>query len=371
MQDRKDHDTSALRSWLFSPFLPSPGRETRSAVVAICDRHHIRDVQSQVKLARFLSAQRYPDTIFHHIPLSKPNWGPVEFHNLNAVCFIGRPSMFRDCDVVRQLEKKKSAAKFGFPLDDDLWRGVEVTEDSARAFHHLRENRPVAGPYAWLTVEEKQRNRRIDYALVQRFRIDYGGKTLWIVVLAGATSLGTFAAAEWVTSPKFPEILLKNLNRAGLDADESTELEVLLEVAAVVHEPAQPWVVEFCTPKRLFLNGGVNLLHAPTTITLGVRNNEVCCVLLDEDEVAFRGRAYAALIALCRKSLSVSNGAVGIRGLLDDTGAWPDGVVTAPSNLERAKGFFNDNLRKHRLRDALSIDGDNLVLHCHVRQQAV
>jgi len=364
-------ELDSLDGWFFRPFLSAPDQARQSAVVAICDRQHIRDVQSLVKLGRFLSAQQYPATAFHHIPLTNPNWGPVGLHNLNAICFLGRPGMFKDCDIIGQLEKQKSTARFGFPNDDDQWRGAQVTDPSAKEFHNVRQNRPAVGPFPWLAHEDKQKHRRTDYAIVQRFRINYGGKALWIIILAGATSLGTFAAAEWVTSPNLPEILRNALDKAGLDADESTELEVLLEVSAVVHEPAQPWVVEFCKPKKLFLNGGVNALHAPDTITLGVRDNEVHCVLLDEDEVTFGGRAYAALVALCRKAVCATNGAVGIHDLLNDVGAWPRGLVTAPDDLDKAKGFFNDNLRRHRLREALSIEGDSLVLHCRVQEQPV
>jgi hypothetical protein len=51
------------RDWFFQPFRRHKDIRGKSAVVAICDQHHIRDVQALLTLSRSMSKDHYPDHI--------------------------------------------------------------------------------------------------------------------------------------------------------------------------------------------------------------------------------------------------------------------------------------------------------------------
>jgi hypothetical protein len=184
-----------LQDWLFKPFVPplfsaGSAHSPKSAVIAVCDHQHIRDVQPQVMLARFLPSDRYHATEFHQISLRDPQWEPVALDELSAVCFVGRPGMFHNCKLIDALPPE---LRFSLPADDDEWRGKPLSSESVDRYHHVRQNRPNAGPMFYAAREEA--TRRTDYALVQRLRINYGGHHVAVLILAGATSLGTCGAA--------------------------------------------------------------------------------------------------------------------------------------------------------------------------------
>lgn len=358
-----------LQDWLFKPFLPPPlsaagGHEANSAVLAVCDQQHIRDVHPLVMLARFLPADRYHTTDFHQVSLHNPRWEAVGLDKLGAVCFVGRPSMFRNCKLVDALPND---LRFTLPKEDDLWRGKELSGESIDSYHHVRQNRPNAGPFLYRAVKEGEENQRTDYALVQRFRIDYGGRQITVLILAGGTSLGTVGAAEWVTNRRLDNRTCRDVAlAAGVGIDDSVRMEVLLEVTAEVHKPAQPWRPH-CLAKKMFFNGSPNLLRpGPQTITLGMGNENpptVRYILFDEDEVRLTGDEYVALVALCLKCWREEKKEVHIADLLRDSHVWPNGKGRFESLSENdAVGFFRDHLKKYRLRGSLYVGSKPMPL---------
>jgi len=348
--------------WLFLPFSVNADGAGRSAVLCICDQQHIRDVQSLVKLSRFLSQTNYPGTAFYHVPLINPNWERIGPHNLNAICFLGRPGMFRDSQIVQHWEEQRRDRIFSFPALTGAPGATTVTERSAETFHNVRQQRPTAGPF--LHKANDSNYRRTDYAIVQRFQINYAGKPLTVVLLAGATSLGTFGATEWVSSHSFNQVMANALEAVGKNLGDSTDCEVLLRVAARKENPPEPWTVETCEPQKLFIDGSMNALCAPRTIAPGMDGPNIACILFDEDEVRFGTRAQNALVAICNAAMRLGNNVIPIEKLVTDSSFWPGNNITAPTDIEKAKEFFSSNLRKHRLRQALSIEGGSLSLNC-------
>jgi hypothetical protein len=315
-----------LQDWLFKPFTSPPGAadryEVNSAVVAVCDEQHIRDVHPLVMLARYLPADRYRSTEFHQVALHDPNWEPVALDTLGAVCFVGRPSMFH--------------------------------------------NRPNAGPLLHCAAQED--NERTDYAVVQRFRVNYGGKQVVVIILAGGTSLGTVGAAEWVTKRRLDSRTCRDVERAtGVDVDDSVRMEVLLEVTAPVHKPAQPWRPHSLV-RKMFFNGSTNLIsQGPLTVTLSSEDpSAVRHVLFDEDEVKLAGDEQAALAALCLKCRREGKNELNIADLLQDSYFWPNGKGRLEGMTEtEAAEFFRYHLKRYRLRESLTVGAKPPILRIH------
>jgi len=128
----------------------------------------------------------------------------------------------------------------------------------------VTQNRPKAGPLRYNTVE--QGANRHDYAIVQRFTIRFGGRDVVVLVIAGASGLGTIGAARWIASFDWTRKSREGFARkAGLETlDRSTRFEALLEFRA----RAQARTTLESTPvvKSLFLHRSRNLLKAPSRV---------------------------------------------------------------------------------------------------------
>jgi hypothetical protein len=322
-------------------------------VVTVCDNEYVRDVQALVYLARHLSTERYGKTDVHHVSLHNPDWAEVELDRADAVCFIGRPSMFQGCKLVDS-----------FP--DDLRFAIERgPSDRSSHFHHVRQNRTSAGPLPH--VPEQNSSHRHDFAVVQRFPITFGGRIMTVLVIAGATSLGTVGAADWVTRKGMHgRERSKDARLAGLDAiDLSTRMEALLEVTGAVHAPAHPWKPA-CELRSLFFNHSQNVLKPPRRITMATRSGDfidaedVQYMLFDEDEIEFRGDDYAAVIAVCARQYLGGQGAISISDLVNDTRLWP--AAGCPVKGDTVN-FFRDHLQKRRLNKLVTVNAAPSTIH--------
>jgi hypothetical protein len=364
-------DSVPLRDWIWKPFKSAPlsriQKTGRSAVVAICDREHIKDVDPLVRLARFLP-DSCADTRFHVVPFKNVEWGFTT--GLRAICFVGRPSMFANCHLFAKLPTDR---RFDMPGDDDIWRGRPLNNRSAKAFHHIRQNRRSAPAITYLAHHDKNEGSRVDYAMVQRFRLDFKDHYVTVLILAGATSLATVGAAQWVTSDL--EIPLPE------GTNDATAMEALLEVRDTVRDPPRPWEPK-ADLKTLFLNGVNVVRSAPSEITLGCgsNRNDVRYILLDEDEVEVGGDAFAALAALCLAALGdrderAAEGAppIDLGKLMNDKSSWPNHKHAGDRKIQtKPAQFFRDNIQKGRVRlgEAVTIT-KNDILHFHCRLRLV
>ncbi len=337
--------------------------DAHAAVIGICDRQHIRDVQSLVILARYLSKEHFPQTDFHHIPLETPPWGAVGLDKLSALCVIGRPTMFRGSGFIDGLQKK---LRFGFDQGSGpLWQ--PLTETSKESFHCVQQRRPKSGPR--LHKAYQFGDERHDFALVQRFRVSPAGRDLTVVIVAGASSLGTFAATEWAIDPATTSLLNHAANRVGYSLDEATSIEVLLKVSAEVRRPAEPWKDVKRQPLKVFFDKSVNALAPPQEITLGLSENRLVYVLLDEDEVEFSGIGYDSLCAICVAANRAHSRSVPVATLVNDHSLWPAGRSLLES--DNAVAVLRENVRRDRLREAITITANAVELHCELNVREV
>ena len=318
---REPHTT--FSEWFFGPFRPRSGGprvSTPCAVVGVCDQEHIRDVQAQIILGRHLSASSFPDTKFYHVPLQDPDWTDVGLDKINAFCVIGRPTMLARCPVIEKLDeqlkkrlhRKRFDKRFALPPDDKLWRSRRVDKETAASFHHVVQRPALPGTEPYCVVDKD--GRRTDYAIIQRFVIDYDNRPMTVVILAGATSLGTVGAVEWVTNGEMAAKLEEVCARFGKTLDEETEMEALLKVTAEVRSPARPWVTIGREPIKLFLDDSVNTVAPPLArmqITLVTRNGVPDVLMLNDDEVRSRGKDYTALVAVCKAACRQASNRVG------------------------------------------------------------
>jgi len=348
-----------LHDWLFEPFrVPQRGSGgKRSVVLTVCDNAYIRDVGAQIEIARLLPSSRYSSTEFHHVPLEDPDWGDVGLDGADGVCFIGRPSMFRDCRIVKH-----------FP--DDLRFSI-VPPNSAEEgpYFCINHNRPKAGHRRLRTMQDASRH---DHAIVQRFMIRVGGRDMVVVVVAGATSLGTLGAARWISSFKWDkETRIAHASIAGLEGIKtSTRFEVLLDVSAKVNDPAKPWRPEF-EPKSLFLHKSRNLLRAPSSISLATSTGsfqsaaDVQYLLFDEDELEFGPTDRAAVVAVCGKQYLEKRSEILFDEFKLDQRLWPNG--TCPIGRSPAE-FFREHLQRRCLNGVIEVAGDCIRLEgCQIK----
>jgi hypothetical protein len=338
----------SFHNWIFQSFrqanTESRSGRKRSIVVTVCDHQYVRDVQAQVEVARHLPADRYPHTVFRHAALHSPDWADVELNKAEAICFIGRPSMFKDCRIIDH-----------FP--PDLRFSIEPPgPDESESFFRVCQNRSKAGRLIFPTTQDAA--RRHDHAIVQRFVIPVGAQKVTVVIIAGGSSLGTFGAAQWLTSfPWNAERTSEYARVSGETIDGSTRVEALLKVSATVHNPARPWRTEI-EEKSLFLNKSRNLLKPPTRIALATDSgtlqnaDDVRYMLFDEDEVEFASVNYAAAVAVCVKYYLDQRPEMSISGLTGDKRLWPNGNSPVKGGVVN---FLRDHLQRHNFNGIVEV----------------
>ena len=343
-----------LADWLFEPFWrqrrDAAGASHKALVFSAYEKG-IRDAQAQIAIAHLLPSSSWRDTSFRHVLLEQPEWDDTGISQAPAVCFVGRPLMFSQCSMVEQFPK-------------DLRYSILPPESGDAAdFFCVTENRAKAGALQFPTAQDG--SRRTDYAIVQRFPMVFGGHSVTVIVVAGASSLGTAGAARWVAKYDWTEKNTVEFARvAGLKTiDRSTRFEALLEVSAAVHEPAQPWEPKFHV-KALFLNRSRNLLKIPSRITLGTESGlltharDVRYLLFDEHEMDFGETDTAVVIALLVKCCLENTREVRISDLMTDTRLWPGTVPTPRSN----KVFLSDHLQRRSLNGLVEVAAHSIRL---------
>jgi hypothetical protein len=343
-------------SALWAPF----GPDWKAAIVAVNDKAHIKDVDPLVELGRFFPKRTHPRTSFHTVSLSNPDWGQIRPESLDALCLVGRRSMFRGCVVLDALRKERGrdlGLRFSLPEDSHARRGGPLSAQ----FHHVREGLS-AGPLRHVTTQ--QDGQRVDYAAIQRLTARVGGRRTTILFIEGATSLGTCGAAHWLTS-------IENLDTLNLrDVSSSSTIEILLQVKAAVHVPERPWEPQAVATK-LLVNGTNVIAQAPRTVTVVIPGNQaldvrhVGRVLFDGDEVEYRGDTNRALLAVCVKMLrnqadKKTRDVVAVDDLHQDRSCWSSAWRPA------FPAFYRDHLKRHVFREALSVyeNPSTLELSC-------
>jgi hypothetical protein len=273
---------------------------------------------------------------------------------------VGRPALYRGFALMECLPPD---LRFRFPNGDDKWKGQSISKPSIAEYHHVEQ---------WWNGEKTRTHEaseserpdgsgstRVDFGLVQRFPLMFGGQRIIAVLLAGATSLGTAGAVHWATREGVGKADFPGLDRYQDPVTDSTRIEVLLAVTGSVHTPRRPWTPRVQV-KKLFLNGSGNLVSdGPSKIRLigGASGPDaVTSVFFDDDGVDAGGDELAALIALCLKARQSPVGMVGTKDLLDDPRVWPGG--RRPGNWagpEQLKQFYVDAFQRRSLHGRLHV----------------
>ncbi len=338
-----------FQSWLFHAFRPALGEPRasakRSLVVSVCDREYIRDVQAQVEVARHLPADLYPYTRFQHLALHSPEWSHVGLDGADAICFIGRPSLFKGCNIIDH-----------FP-NDLHFSIVPPDSDQTGAFYRVSQSHSKTPDTIYPTSQDA--SKRHDHALVQRFMITVGGRKVTVVVIAGGSSLGTLGAAQWITRFDWSEDRRKEFVSVA-DATSNgltTRVEALLSVTATVHNPARPWKADI-EEKCLYFNKSRNLLRAPKRISVATDTgvlktaDDVRYLLFDDDEVDLAPLQNQAAVAVCVKYCLDHQTEMPIAKLMADKRVWVNGAV--PDRNDPA-GFFRDHLQRRSFNGIIEV----------------
>lgn len=370
-----------LKEWFFGPFRPRLGGNHVSnpcACIGVCDREHLRDVQAQLILARHLASNRFPDTHFYHVPFHHPDWSDVGIDKINALCVIGRPSMFIQCPVLEDLAKLRPQMRFALPKDDETWRSKPLSHISAEHFHHISQTPSLLNTGASLFYASDEDcspdgNRRTDYALVQRFSILSNRRKITVIILAGTTSLGTVGAAEWVTNGECEEELKKACDRFRMVLKEDTEMEVLLRITAEVRNPARPWKPLGRVPIKLFLDDSANAIaESISRVTVVTRNGVPVQVFFDDDEVRFRkSQGFADIAAICKSACRFppeKRSAIPLECLAKDKELATALRLKGEEDIAGLTIRINDHLKdSKRLGNVVMIDRNLLKFSCVLR----
>ena len=352
------HDHS-LQHWLFTPFRQAHGgsfTDSGSAVViTFCDNQYSRDVQALVEVARHLPTDRYPQTNFKLVSIESPDYADTGIDRADAVCLIGRPSLFKDCAIVRNFP---ADLRFSIkpPPEPDRVSGLAGQENAP--FWCVNQERPNAGPYSYKSTQTER--KRHDHGLVQRFGIRVGGRDVTVVVLAGGTSLGTLAAARWISQFGWGEKRRNEFARiAGLEAnDRSMRFEAVLSVSSDHYDPARPWKPENIEAQCVFLNKSRNVLRVPKKLSLATETgtlasaDDVRYLLFDDDEVELGEMDRAAAVAVCTKYLLDGRAVMPIAELKQEERLWPNRTCPAQG---KGVNFFRDHLQRRSFNGIVEV----------------
>jgi hypothetical protein len=212
-----------LGGWLWEPF-----RKPSMVLGLTAANYRRRDEGALLWLGRRLSFVAYPDANFSLVNVENPELDRVLFDkNFDAFCLVGRLGLFG----------KKALKRLG---DDDLRFGFDRHQRPENCpaaglhpeFHRIFERTEGSRPKYYRTKQED--GTRTDYAVVQRYRVKLSGRYVVIVIIAGASSLGTFAASQWVARDLFraTDTMNNKAIEAPSDITPSSRLEVLLRVTA-------------------------------------------------------------------------------------------------------------------------------------------
>jgi hypothetical protein len=217
-------DPKWLNEWFWSPF------QFPSLVFWLW--HPItrgRDDGALLLLSEHLTRERLPH-VFQPVLTSDPSWQRIlAAHRVGCLCFVGRLGLYGD-EAQRRWGKPRKVLRFGFP-GYIRWHGDPKKKKAIdRRFHFLVENVAGQAPVRWRASKNKKTGVRTDYALIQRYTVTEAGKQTFVFCLAGATWVGTQAAAQWVTEILTSPQLDQDRIPLPKDISPDSKLEVLLRV---------------------------------------------------------------------------------------------------------------------------------------------
>ena len=216
----------SLSQWFWKPmyegtWMPAP--QAKTYVFCLADpQAHVRDGQSLITLARHLSFGDAPVVRFEPIPVgADKRQVPQVLQGIfpTVAMLVGRPILFGG--LMRQYFASQSAPqRFPFMREDPDAPDQGVRDD------HLGDT------YTQRRFEDEGQMVTEDYGVVRRFSFEDGTTWRTFYVIAGLSSLGTYAATLCSL------FLLDQLQRElPTPPDERSQLDVLVGAAATSGEP--------------------------------------------------------------------------------------------------------------------------------------
>jgi hypothetical protein len=336
------------------------GPASRAAVVSICDETHTPDALALVALARHLSSETCPNTLFRTVRLDNADW-MIEERNQKALCFVGRPPFFFEgSKAVKAPWRNPQGRRFELPPDREGFRWKNLTPESQEHYHHIVQKRPTLGDYKHKAEERPPDTdgpaprgrfpRRHDYGIVQRFTADIGPK-ITVVCIAGATSLGTLGAVLWATSDRCRENIEHSASNLNIDLSPQTVVEALITVDADIKTPTQDWEPIWAADKIFLDDNSINGFRPPKQITVKMRAS---CFTFDEDEVHMPEIPRAILGALCEYGYLHETRTIPFKPLLDER-FWCEGRPPSITNDMKLKSSLQQNLQKKLRQGTISV----------------
>ena len=212
-------EPNTLPRWLWNPF------SRPSVLLGLSDSNYRRrDDGAVLQLARHLSKRDFAKTTLHPITMQDPQWVPILAHNHpEVICLVGRLGLYGGqairrwgCDKLRFYFPKNTPPKSRQPGGKLDWR-----------YHCINEDCGGAKPEQHHT---KQKGRdRTDYGLIQRYTVTDEGRDVVVVTCAGASWVGTLAAAQWAAEI-LPYGATEKLIPVPRDIRPNSRLEALVKV---------------------------------------------------------------------------------------------------------------------------------------------
>jgi len=232
----------SLLKWLWDPF----ARESIVLSTTSCD-YRRRDEAAGIYLGRQLCHHQFSKTKFSQIPVYAESWQEKFIDSqYKAVCLLGRLGLYGEC-AVKNLAYPQG--RFYFLTHK---RPAGTTTELDEQFHCLVERTDPHKKEYYRTLEKD--GVRTDYALVQRYTVRVNSRSIVVVLCAGASSLGTLAAARWATFDLGQSVdhRPRKLIPAPDKISSDSCLEALLEVRADVTTDA--WNIKEIKPLKLFVD---------------------------------------------------------------------------------------------------------------------
>lgn len=363
-----DFPAMRLGDWLWQLF------HRKSAVFSVVDSEpNRRDEPAETQIGRRLSHDDFPRTNFQHFFTS-----PLRAHialpegGYKAVCVIGRPGLLGPpfLDLIRCPELavchealSGPAMRFGFEVHHrpkDLPRS-----EIDRAYHYIIERHGDGTSERHETVDDGTQRR--DYGIVQCYTIDLNGIKVFVVVCAGASSLGTLGGATWSSLKLFrdegamiivppniqPDSRMEALVRVTADSTlgawESPRIELVkLYVDDLLWSPAErKWVDT-----------------VPEEITVVYRDGKASGVVFDRRTRCLKRDSdmFTLIVKLAERALKGTK-----RTSLDEL----HGALSEKRGHGIKKNATTSQLNQLRTRylhEGLTIDSNSAELLCKVRR---
>ena len=219
---------TCLGGWMWNDF------HDQSRVMRVSDPERLRrDEEAVITIARSLSHAEFPDTKFRCI--DPDNFAPPLRSVGRRAChlFRGRLCLYGK-EAVENWAEKTGASRYHFGLQ---YRPSNLGRGKLDPNYHsiLCEGR--GEPFR----TSEQDGKRTDYGIVRRYVVTRNGQQIVVVHIAGCSSLGTQAAAEFAAHTMFCLDMEGGLLPIPEDIDVNSYMEALIEVTADIDRAEFGW----------------------------------------------------------------------------------------------------------------------------------